>query len=247
MKTIKIHYGIDALDIERAVISIGSYDGVHKGHQQLLSQLDNMASRLDAERVVVTFEPHPRIAMGRTNDLQLLTSIEERALLLERYGVDRLVVAHFDDSFRSLPYRDFVREVLLKRLNMVGMVVGYNHRFGRDGEGNYATLVELAEEFGFEVECVEQYLESGDKVSSTVLRNIVYEGAMSRAEEMLGHPYVVVGEACDGKLCVDDSYKLLPLSGNYAALVNGVNCCVTVSGRIINCGNISGRVVVEFK
>ena len=102
--------------------TIGSFDGVHSGHKVLLRSLKQMAERLGAESVVVTFDPHPRIAMGRAEGMGLLTTIEERALLLEREGVDRMVVARFDEEFRSQPYESFVRDMLVGRLGMVGML-----------------------------------------------------------------------------------------------------------------------------
>ena len=117
-----LQYGFDmSATPRRAVVTIGSFDGVHQGHRTLLEHLKAMAVRLDAESVVVTFDPHPRIAMGRAEGMQLLTTIDERARLLEDIGVDRVVVAHFDDKFRSQPYESFVRDMLVGRLGMVGM------------------------------------------------------------------------------------------------------------------------------
>ena len=145
-----VSYGFDSLPADmRAVITVGSFDGVHLGHRTLLDSLVAMSQRLDAESVVVTFEPHPRIAMGRAEGMKLLTTVEERALLLARYGVDRVIVAHFDDNFRSQTYEEFVR-MLICKAGMRGMVVGYNHRFGSN-RGSYDNLLPLVEEYGFEL------------------------------------------------------------------------------------------------
>ena len=182
----KIHYGFDTLpEGLRTVVTVGSFDGVHEGHHMLLRRVMSLAQSLDAESAVVTFEPHPRIAMGRAEGMRLLTTVQERALLLGRYGVDHVVVAHFDEGFRSQTFEQFVRESLVAKLGMVGMVVGYNHRLGRGNEGNYDNLQPLGQELGFALERVEQYTDSGDKVSSTVLRGLLERGEAERAHEIM--------------------------------------------------------------
>lgn len=142
--------------------------------------------------------------------MQLLTTIEERARLLADVGIDRMVVAHFDEAFRSQPYEQFVRESLIGKLGMVGMIVGYNHRLGRGSEGNYSTLQPLAEECGFELECVAQHTDDGSKISSTVVRDSVAKGDMARAKELLGAGYMLSGEMNNGRLHVADDHKMLP-------------------------------------
>lgn len=130
-----IRYSFKAInDGEPVVVTIGSFDGVHHGHRVLLDHLKSMAERLGARSVVVTFDPHPRIAMGRDNGMGLLTTIEERAQLLREAGIDNMVVARFDDEFRSQSYEEFVERSLVDGLGMRGMIVGYNHRLGRGSE-----------------------------------------------------------------------------------------------------------------
>lgn len=241
-----IDYGFEDISLERAVVTVGSFDGVHAGHRILLQHLCAMARRLDAESVVVTFEPHPRIAMGRGEGMGLLTTVEERALLLERCGVDRVVIVHFDEEFRNRPYADFVEQLLVARLRMVGMVVGYNHRFGRGNEGNFESLLPLAERCGFVVERVAQYTDSGDKVSSTVIRNLLESGDMARAAEMLGHPYLIIAMAHAGRISMTIPEKLMPSDGEYDVRLNGERCRVRVAGREILAQGVEGRVVIEF-
>lgn len=215
-----IAYGFDTILADvRSVVTIGSFDGVHSGHKVLLSAVKRMAECLDAESVVVTFDPHPRIAMGRAEGMGLLTTIEERALLLEREGVDRMVVVRFDEEFRSQSYDTFVRESLVARLGMVGMVVGYNHRLGRGNEGNYESLLPLAAECGFALECVGQHLVDGSKISSTVVREAMSRGDMREVEHLLGQRYMIVGDAHAGVVSIADEYKLLPASGLYDAIL----------------------------
>ena len=230
-----IDYGFDNIPKNlRTVVTIGSFDGVHRGHRVLLSALKSMAKRLNAESVVVTFDPHPRIAMGRDEGMGLLTTIQERAYLLHKEGVDRMVVAHFDDTFRQQPYELFVRESLVAQLGMVGMVVGYNHRLGRGSEGNYATLQPLAADCGFEIEQVAQHLVEGEKISSTVVRNIIASGDMREVERMLGEHYLIAGNAVDGIIDIADKHKLLPKSGVYDAVVEFMGISHSATINIIN-------------
>lgn len=241
-----VSYGFDSLPADmRAVITVGSFDGVHSGHRALLDALVAMSRRKCAESVVVTFEPHPRIAMGRAEGMKLLTTVEERALLLARYGVERVIVAHFDDSFRSQTYEEFVR-MLVSKAGMVGMVVGYNHRFGSN-RGGYENLIPLVEEIGFELQRVEQYTSEGDKVSSTVVRNLLAEGNIVRASELMGHGYTIVGDAHGGVVCVEDDSKFVPVEGSYCAMVNGYAESIVIEGRDIRLNSVvEGRVVIEI-
>ena len=233
------------------MVTIGSFDGVHSGHRVLLSALKAMAKRHGAESVVVTFDPHPRIAMGRAEGMGLLTTIEERALLLEREGVDRMVVARFDEAFRSQPYDTFVRESLIARLGMVGMIVGYNHRLGRGSEGNYESLKPLAMECGFELECVGQHLVEESKVSSTVVREAMQMGDMSEVERLIGGRYLIIGDAEAGVVDIVDNHKLLPASGLYnAALtynnISSIDQIEIQDRRVVLSEPINGKVFFEL-
>ena len=247
-----IDYGFDTISAGvRSVVTIGSFDGVHSGHKVLLHSLKQMASRLGAESVVVTFDPHPRIAMGRAEGMGLLTTIEERALLLEREGIDRMIVARFDEEFRSQPYDAFVRESLVAKLGMVGMIVGYNHRLGRGNEGNYDSLKPLAAECGFELECVSQHLVDGSKVSSTVVREVMAQGDMREVEYLLGQRYIVIGDAKGGVVDIADRYKLLPTSGRYNADITYNNIRYNsqiniVARRVVLSEKVNGQVIIEL-
>lgn len=241
-----VSYGFDSLpNGMRAVVTVGSFDGVHSGHGVLLDSVVAMSRRLAAESVVVTFDPHPRIAMGRAEGMKLLTTVEERALLLARRGVERVIVARFDESFRSQTYEEFVR-MLVSKVGMVGMVVGYNHRFGSD-RGDYGSLQPLVEELGFELQRVEQHTSNGDKVSSTVVRNLLTEGDMERASKLMEHGYAIVGDAHGGVVRVEDDNKFMPVAGGYRALVNGCAQSVDIEGRVIRLNSVvEGRVVIEI-
>lgn len=247
--SMQIFYGFDNISLGRpAVVSVGSFDGVHRGHRELIERVRTMANRLGGVSVVVSFDPHPRIAMGRSEGMRLLTTIEERALLLERMGVDVFVVAHFDEGFRQQSFDEFVRGSLVAKLGMRGMVVGYNHRLGRGNEGSYESLVPLAEELDFELERVEQFTCAGDKISSTVVRNLFESGCVEHACELLGHRYVVMGKARGGVLSVDDEHKLLPSDGEYRVMVVGGKECVAniEGGQIFVDESLDGDIILEF-
>ena len=246
-----IHYGFEDIPQGVTVVTIGSFDGVHSGHRVLLSAVKSMAERLGARSVVVTFDPHPRIAMGRAEGMGLLTTIEERALLLEREGVDYMVVARFDDKFRSQSYDSFVRESLVAKLGMVGMIVGYNHRLGRGNEGNYDSLKPLASECGFELERVSQHLVEESKVSSTVVREAMQCGDMREVSRLIGGRYLILGDAVAGFVEIGDNHKLLPASGMYDAILtyNNISCStkIEIVGRsVVLPLNIYGRVTIEL-
>ena len=249
----RLHFGFDDMPCGvRTVVTVGSFDGVHAGHRLLISHLKAMASRLDAESVVVTFDPHPRIAMGHAEGMRLLTTIDERASLLASAGVDHLVVARFDERFRTQPYESFVRNMLIEKLGMVGMIVGYNHRLGRGSEGNHERLVPLAVECGFALECVAQHTDEGDKISSTVVRGVIASGDMSRAAQLLGSRYSIIAEACAGVVEVVDEYKMLPPDGEYAAVVlasdvESEECIYIKNRRITLRGAYDGEVTILFK
>lgn len=217
----QLYFGFEEFPRDVAtVVTVGSFDGVHAGHRVLLDRVHSLATRLEAKSVVVTFEPHPRIAMGRAEGMKLLTTVEERAALLEQAGVDYVVVAYFDDKFRSQSFGDFVRESLVAKLGMRGLVVGYNHRLGRGNEGRYETLLPIAEECGFVLERVEQHTATGAKISSTVVRGELEMGNAARAAELMGHPYIIYGTAESGVVTLTNEHKLLPAEGLYIATVS---------------------------
>lgn len=243
----RIHYGLDDISlIDRPVATVGSFDGVHGGHRMLLDAVKALACKIGGRSMVLTFEPHPRIALGMDEGLTLLTSVEEKALLLARAGIDEMIVVRFDSKFAGQSYEEFIRNCMIDRLHVAGLVVGYNHRFGRDNEGNFERLLPLADRFGFELRRVEQYTDDRDKVSSTVIRRLIGRGDMTRAARLLAHPYIVKGRVCGGRLTVGDRYKLLPPPGSYAALVDGRPTDILVEERSLILQADDGERIMEF-
>lgn len=242
----KIVYGFDSLPpLRETVVTVGSYDGVHCGHRILLDGVERIAHERGGEGVVMTFEPHPRITLHDDEGLRLLTTLYEKAWLLSRCGVDCMVVIPFDEAFSRLSREEFLDDYIIGRLHARALVVGYNHRFGRNNEGDYSFLAQRA---GIEVVEVGQQLVSGEKVSSTLVRGALERGDMAMAMRLLGHPYIIIGMADErGRIGVD-KYKLLPPEGEYCARVNGDEQTIRIcNGAIcLNEGATSERKILEI-
>lgn len=184
----RIHYGFDSLPaIERPVVTIGSFDGVHLGHAALLAQVREHADRVGGSSVVVTFAPHPREVLPRGGDFRLLTTLNRKAELLAELGVDELIVVEFTMEFAALTSEEFARDYLVGRLGMHSLVVGYNHRFGHERDVPADHYEQLGERYDFQVVRASAFLFEGGKVSSSVIRNLLSEGRCEEAEKLLGH------------------------------------------------------------
>lgn len=188
----RICYGFDSLPCCKApVVTIGSFDGVHRGHADLVGHLVHRAKEVGGESVVITFSPHPRevLARGGSEDFRLLTTTERKAELLEELGVDVMIVVEFTPEFAALTSEEFVRDFLCARLGLHTLVVGYNHRFGHDRDVPHDHFERLAEKYDFEVLRVPEFRFEGEKISSSVVRRLLSEGKTSEAEHLLGHKF----------------------------------------------------------
>ncbi len=171
----------------RPVVTVGSFDGVHRGHRHLLGILRERAAETGGETVVVTFLRHPREVLKPSDELVLLTSLEQKAALIADEGIDNLVVMPFDESVAGMSPEEFVRDILVGRLGVGELVVGYNHRFGRGREGDEEVLRRLGEKYGFGVHSASRLDdEQGGKISSTAIREALAEGDVEGAERRLG-------------------------------------------------------------
>lgn len=244
----RVFYGFDALPhFVRPTVTVGSYDGVHSGHLALLRTVARRARAQGGESVVLTFEPHPRVTLGRADGLRLLTSLEEKIYLLGQQGIDNLIVIPFDKAFSALAPDTFIRDYLVGRIGAETLVVGFNHRFGRDKQGSYDYLGSHG--FGLEVVEVGECDVDAEKVSSTVIRHLVAQGDMARAARLLSHPYLVIGTAAAGRIRTDDPLKLLPPAGSYQVRIGGRPARLTVDASqnlIIRDGCPDGRAVLTF-
>ena len=180
----QIYRGFDALPVFRhPAVTVGSFDGVHRGHQALIKQLRAEAALLGGESVVLTFDPHPRVALGRAEGMQQLTTLDEKLALLERLGVEAVVVIPFDRAFSALSGAEFVERILLGKLGARTLVAGFNHRFGHD-----CCRCEEAVAGRMKVVRVEACEIDGEPVSSSHIRQLLTEGRQTDAETAAGHP-----------------------------------------------------------
>ena len=220
--TMRIFDGFDNLPrIASPVVTVGSYDGVHSGHRELLGLINSTAAARGGESVVVTFRPHPRVVLGKAEGLRLLSSQREKEALLEQAGVDNLVVVPFTPEFSRVEAEAFVRDYLVGRLRVDTLVVGYNHHFGHNKSGDFGFLDRLRAELGFDVLEVPRHRCDDHKVSSTEIRRLIEAGDMGGAARLLGRNYTaLMYPGADGSLATDDALKLMPPEGTYAVTVD---------------------------
>ncbi|MFI3317647.1 MAG: FAD synthetase [Rikenellaceae bacterium] len=227
----RVFFGFNSLPKFRsAVVAVGSFDGLHSGHHIMISKLLSLSRELGGESVMLTFEPHPRVVLSGGGDgLKLLTTLDEKISIAESCGVENIIVIPFDREFSQLSYLDFVEQYLVEKVGIKALVVGYNHRFGRNHEGNYNLCLSLADRCGFSLEMVSEWRDGDEKVSSTVIRNLIKDGEMAKAVEMLAHPYPLFGVASQGSIIISEPLKLLPKSGRYLAEARGEDVVVEIA------------------
>lgn len=212
------------------VLTVGTFDGVHEGHKTLIERVVAAAKSESRRSVVVSFDPHPRdILQPGASGIQLLTTLDERAEMLDAMGVDQLVVIPFTRDFSLLSSEEFIRDILWKTIGMAHIVIGYDHHFGRNREGGIDALRRMGEELGFRVESVEKHEIGAVTVSSTAARNALREhGDVGLVASFLGRPYALSGIVVHGQkrgrilgfptanLRIHDSRKIIPKTGVYA-------------------------------
>ena len=211
----------------QTVLTLGTFDGVHLGHQAILKKLKDSGAALQCETVVLTFFPHPRMVLQQDSAIKLLNTIGEKTFLLDKAGVDNLVVHPFDAAFSQLTAEDFVTEVLVKQFNIAKIIIGYDHRFGKNRSATIDDLVVFGEKYNFEVEQISAEEINKVSISSTKIRKALETGAIALANEYLGYDYFFTGTVVEGKkigrtlgfstanIKVDDAFKLIPLDGVY--------------------------------
>jgi riboflavin kinase/FMN adenylyltransferase len=216
-----------------AVVTIGTFDGVHRGHRLILDRMRSVAEEVGGETVIITFDPHPRNIVGMRSDPQpLLTTMPERINLLAEIGIDHLVIVPFTPAFAAMDPRDYVQDFLVARFHPHTLIIGYDHRFGRQREGDYHLLESLSETYGFQVRELDAQILRDAAISSTRIREALMQGRPEEATEQLGYPYFFSGLVRHGdkrgrtigfptaNLKPDDPAKLLPADGVYAVRVS---------------------------
>ncbi len=236
----RIFQGFDEIgDIRNAVVTTGSFDGVHIGHKVILQRLKKFAAEHTGETVLITFHPHPRKVLypeSAGKDLFLINSQREKIALLEKAGLDNLIIITFTVEFSKITSVDFVKNILLNKLHARKIVLGFNHHFGHNREGDYDSLRKLGLQWGFDVEEIPEQDIQNESVSSTKIRKALQEGNIQKANAYLDHQYIIMGKAQKSNpvlekigfpcytIKIEEDCKLVPPNGVYAVTVTGEDC-----------------------
>lgn len=212
---------------KKTVVTIGTFDGVHLGHQKIIERLIATAKDRKSESVILTFFPHPRMVLQDQNEIRLLNTINERKELLKKSGLENLIVHPFDKEFSRLTAEDFVKNILVEKLKVDKIIIGYDHRFGRNRTADINDLIEFGSEYNFEVEQISAKEIQDTSVSSSKIRTALNEGNIELANQYLGYSYFLTGVVQKGKqlgrtigfptanLKIEEQYKLIPKQGAY--------------------------------
>ena len=222
---------------EKTYVTIGTFDGVHFGHQKIIQKLVLEAKKANGKSVLLTFFPHPRMVLQKDNSLELINTIEERAKLLKKTGLDYLIIHPFSKAFSRMSALAFVRDLLVNQLNISKLIIGYDHHFGKNREGNIVQLTEYSHLYGFSVEEIPAQDIDDVSVSSTKIRTALAKGNLKTANKYLGYPFMLNGTVVNGKqlgekigyptanINIKEPYKLIPKTGVYIVLskIQGAN------------------------
>ncbi len=228
----QVHYGFDeAIGIKNPVITTGSFDGVHIGHKTIINRINEIARGIDGESVLITFYPHPRKVLypeTAGKDLMFISSQKEKIELLRKAGVAHLIVVKFTIDFSRTTSEQFIRDILVGKLGAKFIVVGFNHHFGHNRQGDYEYLYNLSQELGFGVEEIPEQDIQHETVSSTTIRKAIKDGRIQRANAYLDHQYIIIGGLGKGThffreidfptltVQIEEAGKLIPPNGIYA-------------------------------
>ncbi len=213
---------------EFPIITIGTFDGIHLGHQRLISHLLEKKKRYNGTAFLVTFEPHPQLILNNRNQpISILTTLDEKLEILQEFPIDGVIVIPFTKEMSELSGQLFIKKILIDKIGIKDIVIGYDHAFGKNRSGNVETLRKMSSEFGFRVNVVEPVSLDGQVVKSTSIRHALRDGDISKATAFLGRPYQIIGKVSRGKgrgksslfptanLEVSHPHKLIPKNGVY--------------------------------
>lgn len=238
---------------QKTIVTIGTFDGVHIGHQKIIKNLVKTAKKRNAKSIVLTFFPHPRMVLQKDTSIELINTIDERIALLAKTGLDCLIIHPFSKEFSRLTALEFVRNVLVKQLNISALIIGYDHHFGKNREGGLEQLVEYSHLYNFEVQEIPAQDIDQVSVSSTKIRKALSEKNIQTATAFLGYHFMLKGTVVNGKqlggkigfptanIQVKESYKLIPKTGVYI-VKSEIDSC-TIFGMM----NIGFRPTIDGK
>ena len=229
----QVHTNLQSLpSFHNAVVTIGTFDGVHTGHRIIIEQLLAAAKQLDGEAIIITFHPHPRKIVGlEETEIKLLNSFEEKVLLLQQLGVHHLVVVPFTTEFSQQPAMAYIEDFLVALFKPAAIIIGYDHRFGKNRLGNYQLLEEVKEKFGFSLIEISARVLNNIAISSTRIRNALNTGSIEEANSYLGYAYFFEGTVMEGNklgrtigyptanINIENGDKLIPANGVYAVRI----------------------------
>ncbi|MBN1252069.1 MAG: bifunctional riboflavin kinase/FAD synthetase [Bacteroidales bacterium] len=232
----KIFNNIDDFKAKNPVVTVGTFDGVHLGHQKIFNHVKSLADKLGGESVVFTFWPHPRMVLDpKADKVSMINSIEEKIELIEYQGIDNLIIIPFTKEFSELSYCDFIEKFLHQKIKMKGLIVGYDHKFGHDREGNFDKLKNCTDKYNSKIEKVEALSVEGVNISSTIVRKKILDGNIETANKYLSRIFSIKGKVVEGKkigrnlgfptanIKIQESYKIIPKNGVYAVDVEYEN------------------------
>ena len=229
----RIYHNIDEFTrLKNAVVTIGTFDGVHVGHRKIISGIKDLADETGGETVLLTFFPHPRMILHPEDEsLKMINTINEKAEMLEQIGIDHLIITPFSRDFSNQSPEDYIRDVLVNKIGTKKIVIGYDHRFGKDRQGGFADLQRLGPVYGFDIVEIPEQDISEVAISSTRVREALLNGAIELANAFLGYPFFITGTVVRGdqigrqigyptaNIVIDEKYKLIPLDGIFAVKV----------------------------
>lgn len=250
----KIYNHIDEFQkLKNAVVTIGTFDGVHIGHQKIIARLQEVARQTGGETVILTFFPHPRMILHPEDvNIKLITTMKEKAELLEKLGIDHLIITPFTRDFSNLSPQEYIKNILVDKIGTSQIVMGYDHRFGKDREGGLEYLQKLGPVYGYEIEEIPEQDIHDMAVSSTKIRSSLLSGDVDMASDFLGHPFHLTGKVIKGdqigrqlgyptaNLFIEETYKLIPSDGIYAVTVEVEGSELKVESGELNRDEFSG-------
>ena len=225
----KVFYNIeDYIKVPNAVVTIGTFDGVHRGHQEILRNMVNRAKELGGESVVVTFYPHPRQVLSHDSGIRFISTQEEKIRHLEALGIDNLIIIKFTKEFAAIPSEDFIKDYLVKNIQPAVLIIGYDHHFGKGRTGDFGMLYELGSQYHFKVEKIQEQDVDNVAVSSTKIRHFLENGNIKHANMLLGYEFSYTGKVVHGQqvghkmgyptanIEVAEEFQLIEKQGVYA-------------------------------
>lgn len=229
----KIYYGIEEFEkVKNPVVTVGTFDGVHIGHSKIFEYMTKMAASCDGETLVLTFHPHPRLVIHPdSKDLKFINTQERKYELIGGYGIDHLIIMPFTRDFASTGAKEFVKNILIDKIGICALVVGYDHQFGKNREGSFVELQRQARQYDFKVAQIPEQDVNNIAVSSTKIRKALKDGNIVLANELLGYEYSITGEVVGGNkigrkigfptanINLKDEYKLITAIGVYACRI----------------------------